>query len=78
MTWHEAMALRIQRPMAKAGIAPQSRRLGGALSGRFAGIAAWAVAIVASRDDCRAAVATAGGLGAHHAAVPPGPRKRLA
>ena len=71
MTGHEAMALRIQRPMAKAGIAPPIRRLRGAFSGRFADIAAWDL-------QAAARAGTAGGLGAQRAAVPPGPRKRLA
>jgi len=59
MAWYEAVALRIQQPMEKAGIATQNRQFLLFFTFLFLYIAAWAVAIFTSMDDYRSEVATA-------------------
>ncbi|MEF8980635.1 methyl-accepting chemotaxis protein [Thiohalorhabdus sp.] len=59
MTWYEAVALRIQQPLEKAGIATQNRQFLLFFSFLFVYIAAWAVVIFTSIDDYRPEVATA-------------------
>jgi methyl-accepting chemotaxis protein len=70
MTWYEAVALRIQRPMEKAGLRTQNLQFLAFFSFLFLYIAAWAVVVFASMDDYRAEVDAAWSLqGAVHRAL---------